>query len=387
MLATLAVVAVIAWAAIWASALVFVRHRAEIIEHSSAPKPEKVHSLQRLSLMLLPAMLVSYVIGWAAAIGLSSRAKHQSSEVGKIVIVASVIAIIIIAFVAPLLAGRTLRPALARVRDVPRKNPDRRRYRMIGLAVMAVYLVVLVGGVLLIPHHGTGAIVGLVAVYVFAILVTSCVVMPLLVARVLTQPMSKEHRRRLQELASDMGVRVHDFRVLKGRSQKVGNAFQIGTLPGLRYVVVTDYLTDHLTERELDAVVAHELGHARRHHGLIKMGTSLGLLAILELAAVAAGSNHHSAPAAGLAIAGVVVFPVALILVRGLVGVRLERAADDAAAAEVGSEDLADALRKLGEVNDTKFDTGRAWSIFTQHPGIDTRLARLGSEAVPAKAA
>ena len=175
---------------------------------------------------------------------------------------------------------------------------------------------------------------------------------------------------------------MRDFRVLKGRGRKVANAAQMGMLPGLRYVLLTDYLIDHLDRDELDAVVAHELGHARQHHLLIKLA-AVGLTwGVLEGIVVAIDAARHGHGLGGVAAAVLVAplfvaIPVGMVLVQGLVGVRVETAADDVAAREVGAAQLASALEKVGRLNDTKRDTGRGWALLTQHPGLATRIEHL----------
>ena len=43
----------------------------------------------------------------------------------------------------------------------------------------------------------------------------------------------------------------------------------MGIIPGLRYVMITPALLEHLTLDELDAVMAHEIGHIRKKHMLL----------------------------------------------------------------------------------------------------------------------
>lgn len=40
----------------------------------------------------------------------------------------------------------------------------------------------------------------------------------------------------------------------------------MGILPGLRYLLITPALVEHLSREELDSVLAHEIGHVRRYH-------------------------------------------------------------------------------------------------------------------------
>lgn len=77
--------------------------------------------------------------------------------------------------------------------------------------------------------------------------------------------------------------------------------------------------------------------------------------------------------------------PVSFLLVQGLVGVRLERRADAAAARDVGPEHLAAVLDRLGELNDTKRRTGPVWNLLTQHPGLQQRVDALRSTPTPTR--
>ncbi len=50
---------------------------------------------------------------------------------------------------------------------------------------------------------------------------------------------------------------------------RVITAAVMGIIPGLRYVMITPALLEHLTLDELDAVMAHEIGHIRKKHMLL----------------------------------------------------------------------------------------------------------------------
>ncbi|MEA3467976.1 MAG: M48 family metalloprotease [Thermodesulfobacteriota bacterium] len=50
---------------------------------------------------------------------------------------------------------------------------------------------------------------------------------------------------------------------------KVITAGVMGIIPGLRYVMVTPALLEHLTLDEIDAVMAHEIGHIKKKHMLL----------------------------------------------------------------------------------------------------------------------
>lgn len=370
-----------AWAVGSFIALRVVRRRASAIEHSSEAVSEKVHRLQRLRLICVGWMLVSYLLvgvlgGISAAVANHSQSPHHTSPAGVIVGVA----LFALVVVPEIVALRAVRASLVRVRNISTKVPNRRRRVIASVSMMLCFGAMIAVGLALVPRHGAGHAIGFFVVYLVAFVVLVSVLVPLLLVRLMTSPMPDSMAEPLRRLAGKMGVRVHGFRTMATRGQKAANAMQVGTLPGLRYVIVTDYLSDHLDPDQLAAVVAHELGHARRHHLVRKVAVTFGTWAVAE--ALLVGLGHAAGASAVVKVlipVLAVLIPVSMIVMQGIVGVRFERKADDIAARCVGRGELAGALRCLGELNDTKHDTGRGWSILTQHPGLQERLDRLES--------
>ncbi len=69
-------------------------------------------------------------------------------------------------------------------------------------------------------------------------------------------------RDRLTELTRRMGVRCRDFRIWQ-TDRQVLNAAVAGLLPSVRTIFMTDALLLYLRDDEMEAVIAHELGHVR----------------------------------------------------------------------------------------------------------------------------
>jgi STE24 endopeptidase len=220
-------------------------------------------------------------------------------------------------------------------------------------------------------------VAGMLAVYLLVLVVVQLVLPPLVIVLLRARPLPDPTRRRLRRLAARMGVRVRDIRLVPGRRLRMANAAQIGAMPGLRYVVVTDYLLDQLDPDQVDAVVAHELGHVRGHHLAVRLASVFGVWAVLEAAFVTVDALTDTASTVLLIIPVLLAFPVGLVAVQGLLGTRLEEQADDVAARAVGGARLASALETIGELNEVVRDSGRLWSAMTQHPGLDERLLRL----------
>jgi Zn-dependent protease with chaperone function len=76
--------------------------------------------------------------------------------------------------------------------------------------------------------------------------------------------------RGLREELLALGARARfscaDLLVLPTSGMKVGNAFIVGLFGPLRYVFFTDYLLRSMTREQIACVLAHEIGHAKRHH-------------------------------------------------------------------------------------------------------------------------
>jgi STE24 endopeptidase len=86
-------------------------------------------------------------------------------------------------------------------------------------------------------------------------------------------------RQRLEAYSRRVGFRCRDI-LLWPAGGDVLNAAVIGAFPRFRYVIVTQGLIQTLGEDEIEAVFAHEAGHARRGHVLLFFGfTSVFALA------------------------------------------------------------------------------------------------------------
>ena len=215
-----------------------------------------------------------------------------------------------------------------------------------------------------------------------AFLATLTIVQPLLLNVVLTtRRLEPALRGRLLEACAAQGLRVRDARLIDSRGGKVANAAISGVLPSLRYVYLTDHLLEVMEPDELRAVLAHEIAHGKGHHLLLKVLAGLAALGALSAVLLVGGAGEALVDAFG-PLALVVGMPVLLVsvllLAHGVVGIALEKRADDRAVEMVGAEPLARALGKLADANGLKRRTGWLWNVLQQHPGMDQRLRRLG---------
>jgi len=137
---------------------------------------------------------------------------------------------------------------------------------------------------------------------------------------------------RLVRVARARGVRIRDYLVWHTGGAHANGAV-IGVVPWLRYVLLTDALLDMLLEDELEAVVAHEIGHVASRHIPWMLAAVLGLALTVSAAAGWAGAFGVWASAAAWTVGG-----VGALAVFGVISRRFERQADAFAAAAVGAE-------------------------------------------------
>ena len=100
-------------------------------------------------------------------------------------------------------------------------------------------------------------------------LIAALTAAPLLVSRILpTRPISGEGADRLHDLVDRSGLRDSGRKLLRAwhTENAVANALAVGVLPRLRYVLLSDLLLRALPPWQLEAVLAHELGHLRHRH-------------------------------------------------------------------------------------------------------------------------
>ena len=93
-----------------------------------------------------------------------------------------------------------------------------------------------------------------------------------------------EKRERIEAFFKKAGYKFKDilkWNILEGQMMTAG---VMGLIPGFRYILVTDSLLSILSEEEINAVMAHEIGHIRYKHILFLLsfiGISIGLINVI----------------------------------------------------------------------------------------------------------
>jgi STE24 endopeptidase len=185
---------------------------------------------------------------------------------------------------------------------------------------------------------------------------------------------------------------VHIGRVLKmdaSRRSSHSNAYFTG-LGKVKRVVLYDTLLAQMSHAQILAVLAHELGHWKKHHVLIRMVVMLLLLVLGAYAAFLLAPSDVLPALVGLGSASfaarlVILMAVASALLFPLTPVfaawsrRDEREADAFAVALHGEpRDLAEALAKLGTENLSNLHPHPLYAAFYySHPPLTERIGSL----------
>jgi STE24 endopeptidase len=196
-------------------------------------------------------------------------------------------------------------------------------------------------------------------------------------------------RDKIKDFAAKSGFKLRNIYVIDGskRSTKA-NAYFSGFGPKKR-IVLYDTLPKELTEEEIVAVLAHEIGHYRKKHVLFTLlfsflltGFMLFLFSLivdspgLSKAMGAESPSFHL----GLIVFGILYSPLSLLIGLGFnyISRKNEFAADKFVRQNYKPEILADALKKLSVKNLSNMMPHPAYVFFHySHPPLLQRLEKL----------
>jgi len=199
-------------------------------------------------------------------------------------------------------------------------------------------------------------------------------------------------KQRIEALLAKCGFRSSGLFVMDGsRRSTHGNAYFTG-FGKTKRIVFFDTLISRLDENEIEAVLAHELGHFKLHHVVRRMAWTfavsllfLGLLGMLKDAAwfyTGLGVEYPASNAMALLLF-VLVVPVFTFLLQPLVAMysrKHEFEADEYAARYSSARELVSALVKLYKDNASTLTPDPLHSAFyDSHPPASIRIAKLQS--------
>jgi heat shock protein HtpX len=201
----------------------------------------------------------------------------------------------------------------------------------------------------------------------------------------------------VRSLTQRMGIPMPRLWLIPDESP---NAFATGRNPNHASVAFTEGILRLMNDRELEGVVAHELGHVMHRDILISSIAATIASAITFLARMAfwfgprsSDDDERGSGAGGLLM--LIFAPIAALLIQMAISRTREFSADEASAKYTGSPDaLISALRKL-EMGVARvpmpdaspstahlfilnpFGRGGLMRLFSTHPSTEDRIARL----------
>ena len=305
-------------------------------------------------------------------------------------------------------AERALREQNAMIEfneDLPLRNPPSfKSFFLLNLRLQILFTAVPLLMILLIhdlvilalqlqapSEKAEGAITLLSALVVF-------VMAPVIVRRVLnTQPLPASPLRwRLEAFCRDHGLKYRDI-LLWRTDHNLGNAAVMGIIPQVRYILMSDLLLETMSDDQIEAVFAHEVGHVVHRHMIWYLVFFKGLLAALAVTALVVEWYMRFVHLPGwvpMDLLMTLLGAGGFLLAFGFVSRRFERQADVFAArqiqrravAEIGASErghvgpygarvFASALHRVAVINGLPV-SGRLWRNWL-HGSIATRMDYL----------
>jgi heat shock protein HtpX len=205
----------------------------------------------------------------------------------------------------------------------------------------------------------------------------------------------------VQNLCHKMGLPMPKLWLIPEQSP---NAFATGRDPKHASVAVTAGILQLMEDRELEGVLAHELGHVKNRDILTSSVAATIAAAITMLARMAfwfGGRDDEDNRGGGFgALFMLILAPIAAMLIQMAISRTREYAADASSAEYTGNPDqLVSALQKLEGWSKRipmdaspatahmfiikPFTGGAMMRLFSTHPATEERIARLRAMALP----
>jgi STE24 endopeptidase len=198
-----------------------------------------------------------------------------------------------------------------------------------------------------------------------------------------------ELKSAIEAFATKVGFKLDNIYVIDGskRSTKA-NAYFTG-FGAKKRVVLYDTLINDMTTNELVAVLAHEIGHYKKHHviwslilGIIQTGVMLFLFSLFVGSPDLSAALGVEKPSfhIGLIAFGILYSPISLVtgLAMNIFSRKNEYQADAFAAQYFSAEELASALKKLSVKNLSNLKPHPLYVFFHySHPTLLQRLSAL----------
>jgi len=176
---------------------------------------------------------------------------------------------------------------------------------------------------------------------------------------------------RLNNFVNRLGLDNINFYTCLTKKSKHANAFVYGWYK--KGICLTNYMMENIEEEEIEAIVAHEIGHIKKYH--LEVRRILGLIAFIPILAVFIMINDDNLVGAYITIIVILIF---IFLIKYICRVQ-ENQADDFVVQEAKVDPVifVKALIKLNKLNHNVFRLNRVDEKFNSHFGMEKRIKRI----------
>lgn len=185
-----------------------------------------------------------------------------------------------------------------------------------------------------------------------------------------------ELKNELTSFVEKAGIKKFKLYLWFTKDNKHANALVSGLLT--KQIFLSDYLLENFTEEETKSILAHEIGHIKKHHLWIRTGLILGLFILGPLLGIimeAYEDKFTEIPLwVGLGI--IALFLISYLIFLRYLTSRIQERQADAFVLEMGIEPevFASALDKLAKLNHAIRRFNKVDEKFQTHPSIDRRI-------------
>lgn len=197
---------------------------------------------------------------------------------------------------------------------------------------------------------------------------------------VLMQFKYKAVRHQFEELGIFGSDNKFNLFIYNGTVTKEANVLISGIIPPYS-MFISDYLVDHTTKQELEAIIYHEIGHIKKAHLLIRNLFLLSCYPVLVSVGFVMDVYFYDTNI----LLGILIFVSLIILYGGVLFLLISRhqeyQADNYAVKECKNKDVyISALKKLQYLNETFSRKPKAKELFSTHPTIENRIKQINKK-------
>jgi STE24 endopeptidase len=323
---------------------------------------------------VLPILLTSFI----SAFTITPKARAVGEVAGFLIVMAAVLSMLVFVFVTQQLVLHNINKALRKTTATKGEEVKliTRAVLFMFIPMVLFFLIMILVDENLQASEQFKSIIKPVLMGVFYILLS--VVAPLFTKYMIKAvPMGEgEIKDELKEFLNNAGLEKVKLYLWPTKKNKVANALVAGLIK--KEVFISDYLLENLDIEETKAILAHEIGHIKRHHLWIRTALFLGIIVIFP--SVGALFEWYEAEFSEISIwIGVSIIVILFIAYMGFFMYfiyRVQERQADAYVLELGVNPIVfiSGLYKINKLNNMVMKFGKLDEKLQTHPSMAKRI-------------